>query len=205
MPLKFAVMVSGSGTDLQSILDSPAKQNMLCVISSKEGAYALERARRADVPAVVIQKKDFASQEAFDEAILNTLRQYDADFVVLAGYLHILGEKLVQTYENRIINIHPSLIPSFCGMGYYGLKVHEGVLDYGCKVTGATVHFVDAGADTGPIIWQEPVRVHADDTPQSLQQRVLETEHVILPRIVGLMMDGKIKVCGRKVIIEGEE
>ena len=203
MPLKkFAVLVSGGGTDLQSIIDSEYGKQISCVISSKDGVYSLERCKKADIPAFVVAKKDYASKEDFDGAILKILDDFKVDFVVLAGYLQILGETLIDRFENKIINIHPSLIPSFCGMGYYGLKVHQAVLDYGAKITGATVHFVDKLADNGPIILQTAVEVLPDDDAESLQKRVLEKEHVILPKAVGLMCEDRIRVYGRKVKID---
>lgn len=203
MPLKkFAVLVSGGGTDLQSIIDSECGKNIACVISSKEGVYALERCKKADIPAFVVAKKDYSTKEEFDGAILKILEDFKVDFVVLAGYLQILGETLIDRFENKIINIHPALIPSFCGMGYYGLKVHQAAIDYGVKLSGATVHFVDKIADNGPIIMQEAVKVLPDDDAETLQKRVLETEHIILPKAVKLMCEGKIKVEGRKVTIE---
>lgn len=203
MPLrKFAVMVSGGGTDLQSIIDSDAREGIACVISSKDGVYSLERCKKAGIPAYVVKKSDYSSKEEFDGAILKILKSYNAEFVVLAGYLQILGETLINEYENKIINIHPSLIPSFCGMGYYGLKVHQAVLDYGAKITGVTVHFVDVQADHGPIIAQIPVEVKDDDTAETLQQRVLAKEHEILPKAVLAMAQGKIEVNGRKVVVK---
>ena len=203
MPLtRYAVMVSGGGTNLQSLIDSDLPSKIVCVISSREGAYALTRAKNAGIPTCVIQKKDYKTKEEFDRANLEALQKSGAQFVVLAGYMQILGEELLEAYKNRIINIHPSLIPSFCGMGYYGLHVHEAVLSYGVRVTGATVHLVDGGADTGPIILQSPVLVQPGDTPEALQQRVMLTEHELLPRAVRLMSEGKLTVEGRIVHIK---
>ena len=186
-----AVFVSGGGSNLQSIIDGCAggciKGKIRAVISSKEGVYALERAKAAEIPHYVFQKKDYQNADALYGDILKLLESLETDIIVLAGYLSILNGEIVRRFKNRIINVHPSLIPSFCGMGYYGIKVHEAVLAYGCKVTGATVHFVDEGADTGPIILQEAVEVKEDDTPQSLQHRVLEVEHRLLPRAVKLL------------------
>jgi len=202
MPLsRYAVMVSGGGTNLQSLIDSSQSAKIVCVISSREGAYALERAKKAGIPARVIQKKDYVTKEEFDRANLAALRESGAEFVVLAGYMQILGEEMVRAFKNRIINIHPALIPSFCGMGYYGLHVHEAVLAYGAKITGATVHLVDGGADTGPIILQEAVPVLPGDTPEVLQQRVMQTEHKLLPLAVRLMSEDKISVSGRIVTV----
>lgn len=202
---RLAVMVSGGGTDLQSVIDGvedgriPAE--IVVVIASKPGIYALERARKAGIPGIVICKKEYADEEAFFEANLAALRQYGAEGVVLAGYLSILGKRMIEVFPNKIINIHPSLIPSFCGKGYYGLKVHKAALEYGVKVSGATVHFVDEGADTGPIIAQRSVPVLPGDTPEMLQQRVLEVEHEILPEAVALFCQDRLKVQGRRVSI----
>lgn len=198
--LKIAVMVSGGGTNLQALIDAvEAGQiehtQIVAVISNKQDAYALERAKTHSIPGLCISPKDFADRDAFGRALVKTLQEKQADLVVMAGYLVILPEILVQTYQNRMINIHPSLIPSFCGAGYYGLKVHEAVLARGVKVTGATVHFVDEGTDTGPIILQKAVSVHADDTPKTLQQRVMEqAEWKILPQAVSLIAQGKVAV-----------
>lgn len=199
---RYAVMVSGGGTNLQSLIDGNLPAQIACVISSKEGAYALERAQKAGIPTRVIQRKEYEDKAGFDRANLEALRTCGAQFVVLAGYMQILGEELVEAYKNRIINIHPSLIPSFCGMGYYGLHVHEAVLQYGAKVTGATVHLVDSGADTGPIILQEAVPVLPGDTPEVLQQRVMQAEHKLLPEAVCLMSGGRLTVEGRIVHIK---
>ena len=202
---RLAVMVSGGGTDLQSVIDGvedgriPAE--IVVVIARKAGIYALERARKAGIPGIVIGKKEYADEEAFFEANLAALRQYGAEGVVLAGYLSILGKRMIEAFPNKIINIHPSLIPSFCGKGYYGLKVHKAALEYGVKVSGATVHFVDEGADTGPIIAQRSVPVLPGDTPETLQQRVLEVEHEILPEAVALFCQDRLKVQGRRVSI----
>lgn len=202
---RLAVMVSGGGTDLQSVIDGvedgriPAE--IVVVIASKPGIYALERARKAGIPGIVICKKEYADEEAFFEANLAALRQYGAEGVVLAGYLSILGKRMIEAFPNKIINIHPSLIPSFCGKGYYGLKVHKAALEYGVKVSGATVHFVDEGADTGPIIAQRSVPVLPGDTPETLQQRVLEVEHEILPEAVALFCQDRLEVQGRRVSI----
>lgn len=202
---RLAVMVSGGGTDLQSVIDGvedgriPAE--IVVVIASKPGIYALERARKAGIPGIVICKKEYADEEAFFEANLAALRQYGAEGVILAGYLSILGKRMIEAFPNKIINIHPSLIPSFCGKGYYGLKVHKAALEYGVKVSGATVHFVDEGADTGPIIAQRSVPVLPGDTPEMLQQRVLEVEHEILPEAVALFCQDRLEVQGRRVSI----
>ena len=202
---RLAVMVSGGGTDLQSVIDGvqsgkiPGK--IAVVISSRPGVYALERAKKAGIPGVVICKKDYTDEQAFFDANLGALREYGAEGVILAGYLSILGKQMIEAYPDKIINIHPSLIPSFCGTGYYGLRVHQAVLDYGAKVSGATVHFVDEGADTGPIILQRAVSVLPEDTAESLQQRILEVEHEILPEAVALFCADRLRVQGRKVTI----
>ena len=206
--LKLAVLVSGGGTNLQSIIDSIAdgritNAEIKVVISNNKNAYALERAAKAGIPAKALSPKDFMDREAFNDALLQALIDSEADLVVLAGCLVVIPPKIVEYFKNRIINIHPSLIPSFCGKDYYGLKVHEGVLNRGVKVTGATVHFVDDGTDTGPIILQKAVEVHQDDTPKSLQLRVMEeAEWVIMPRAIDLIANGKVKVEGGKALIE---
>ena len=206
--LKLAVLVSGGGTNLQAIIDSIAdgritNAEIKVVISNNKNAYALERAAKAEIPAKALSPKDFPDREAFNDALLQALIDSEADLVVLAGCLVVIPPKIVEHFKNRIINIHPSLIPSFCGKDYYGLKVHEGVLNRGVKVTGATVHFVDDGTDTGPIILQKAVEVHQDDTPKSLQLRVMEeAEWVIMPRAIDLIANGKVKVEGGKALIE---
>ncbi len=206
--LKLAVLVSGGGTNLQAIIDSIAdgritNAEIKVVISNNKNAYALERAAKAGIPAKALSPKDFPDREAFNEALLQALIDSEADLVVLAGCLVVIPPKIVEHFKNRIINIHPSLIPSFCGKDYYGLKVHEGVLNRGVKVTGATVHFVDDGTDTGPIILQKAVEVHQDDTPKTLQLRVMEeAEWVIMPKAIDLIANGKVKVEGGKALIE---
>ena len=206
--LKLAVLVSGGGTNLQAIIDSIADRRITnaeikVVISNNKNAYALERAAKAGIPAKALSPKDFPDREAFNEALLQALIDSEADLVVLAGCLVVIPPKIVEHFKNRIINIHPSLIPSFCGKDYYGLKVHEGVLNRGVKVTGATVHFVDDGTDTGPIILQKAVEVHQDDTPKTLQLRVMEeAEWVIMPKAIDLIANGKVKVEGGKALIE---
>lgn len=191
--LRVLVMVSGGGTNLQAIID--AVQNgtitnaeLAGVISNNKGAYALERAAKAGIPAEVVSPKDYASREAFNDALLACVNKYRPDLIVLAGFLVVIPEKMIDAYENRIINIHPSLIPSFCGTGYYGLKVHEAALARGVKVTGATVHYVDKGTDTGPIIMQKAVYVQEGDTPKILQQRVMEeAEWKLLPAAIQMI------------------
>ena len=208
--LKLAVLVSGGGTNLQAIIDaiSAGKITNACisvVISNNANAYALERARAHGIEALCPSPKDFESREAFNQAFLDKLNSYNVDLVVLAGFLVVLPEMMIKEYTNRIVNIHPSLIPSFCGKGFYGLKVHEGVLARGVKVTGATVHFVDEGTDTGPIILQKAVEVEQGDTPEVLQRRVMEqAEWVILPKAIDLIANGKVSVEDGHVIIAKE-
>ncbi len=197
---RIAVCVSGGGTNLQAIMDAVANgkihdTEITVVISNKKDAYALERAAKAGIIAECISPKDFSDREAFADAMVETLDKYEIDLVVLAGYLVIVPEKMIQKYRNRIINIHPSLIPAHCGMGYYGLKVHESVLAAGNKVTGATVHFVDEEADHGPILLQKAVEVQEGDTPELLQQRVMEqAEWHLLPQAIDLIGAGKVSI-----------
>lgn len=186
--LNIAVFVSGTGSDLQSIIDAvSAKEidaNIALVVGSKAGIFALERATKANIPSVVFDKKDFPSMETMFDVLLGTLEFYRIDFVVLAGYLNILTKNFVASFPRRIINIHPSLIPKYCGNNFYGIKVHEAVLQNKERFSGATVHYVDEGTDTGEIILQEKVDVLIDDTPQTLQQRVLALEHKLLPKAI---------------------
>ena len=206
--LKIAVLVSGGGTNLQAIIDKIAEgvitnTEIAVVISNNKNAYALERAKQAGIEAVCVSPKDYENREQFNQEFLKTLDSYQVDLVVLAGFLVVIPPALIQKYENRIINIHPSLIPSFCGTGYYGLKVHEGALARGVKVTGATVHFVDEGTDTGPIILQKAVEVQNGDTPEILQRRVMEqAEWEILPRAIHLIANGKVTVKDKKAVVE---
>lgn len=199
---KIAVCVSGGGTNLQAIIDAIQdgtihNTEIAVVISNKKDAYALERAAKADIPGVCISPKDYSSRDAFAEAMVDSLRDYDIDLVVLAGYLVIIPPQMIRAYRNRIINIHPSLIPAHCGMGYYGLKVHESVLSMGNKVTGATVHFVDEEADHGPILLQKAVDVKEGDTPEILQKRVMEqAEWKLLPRAIDLIGAGRVSIDG---------
>ena len=209
---RIAVLVSGGGTNLQAIIDAIDQgtikdTEIALVLSNNEGAFALERARRRGIPATVVSPKSYASRAAFNEALLDCVREHRPDLVVLAGFLCAIPDEMVEAYRNRIINIHPSLIPSFCGKGYYGLKVHEAALERGVKISGATVHFVDSGTDTGPIIMQKAVTVLPDDTPKSLQLRIMEqAEWKILPRVIDLIAHGKVKVDGRKVtVLEQDE
>ena len=205
--LKIAVCVSGGGTNLQAIIDGIENQTITnteikVVISNNKNAYALERAKQHGIEAVCIRPKDYESREAFNEDFLAKLDSYNVDLVVLAGFLVVIPPQMIVKYRNRIINIHPSLIPSFCGTGYYGLKVHEGALARGVKVTGATVHFVDEGTDTGPIILQKAVAVEEGDTPETLQRRVMEqAEWIIMPQAINLIANGKVSVNDHKVTI----
>ena len=198
--LKVGVLVSGGGTNLQAILDAVdngavTNAKIEVVISNNPGAYALERAKNAGIPAMCISPKEYETREDFHVALTETLKNAGVDLVVLAGYLVAIPEMLVKAFPNKIINIHPSLIPSFCGVGYYGLKVHEAALARGVKVTGATVHFVDCGMDTGPIILQKAVEIEEGDTPEVLQRRVMEqAEWVILPRAIDMIANGKITI-----------
>ena len=197
---KLAVLVSGGGTNLQAIIDAIADEiitnaEIAVVISNNANAYALERAKKHGIPGICVSPKSYDSRAAFNEALLQTIQSYEPDLVVLAGCLVVIPEIMVKAYPNRIINIHPALIPSFCGTGYYGLKVHEGVLSRGVKVTGATVHFVDEGTDTGPIILQKAVEVKQDDTPEILQRRVMEeAEWKIMPEAIDLIVNDKIEI-----------
>lgn len=196
--LKILVMVSGGGTNLQAIMDALrdgaiTNAKLTAVISNKPDAYALERAKQYGVPAVCVSRKAYADQAGFHAALLEAVDAYAPDLIVLAGFLVILPAALVKKYEGKILNIHPSLIPSFCGDGFYGLRVHEQVLARGVKVTGATVHFVDDGTDTGPILLQKAVAVLPDDTPEILQKRVMqEAEWQILPQAINAFANGKI-------------
>ncbi|HIT65455.1 MAG TPA: phosphoribosylglycinamide formyltransferase [Candidatus Ventrimonas merdavium] len=195
--LKVGVMVSGGGTNLQAILDALdagriTNAKIEVVISNNPGAYALERAKKHGIPAVCMSPRDYESREAFNQAFLDKVNGFGLDLIVLAGFLVKIPEAMVAQYEHRIINVHPSLIPSFCGVGYYGLKVHEAALARGVKVTGATVHFVDSGMDTGPIILQKAVEVQEGDTPEILQRRVMEqAEWVILPKAIDMIANGQ--------------
>ena len=195
-PMKVAVFVSGGGTNLQALLDSIDKgivksAEIACVISNKKDAYALERAKKKGIPAKAIT-------ENFEAEALRFMEECGAEIIVLAGFLSIIGKGIISAFKDRIINIHPSLIPSFCGKGYYGLHVHEKVLEYGVKLTGATVHFVSEEVDGGVIILQKAVEVRHDDTPEVLQKRVMEeAEWIILPRALELVASGKVKISGR--------
>ena len=206
--LKMAVLVSGGGTNLQAILDAIdngeiTNAEVAAVISNNAGAYALKRAEAKGIDAVCISPKDFETRDEFNRALLAEIQKYETDLVVLAGCLVVIPEIMVNAYPNRIINVHPALIPSFCGTGYYGLKVHEAALARGVKVTGATVHFVDAGTDTGPIILQKAVEVREGDTPEILQRRVMEqAEWIIMPKAIDLIANGRVSVENGQVHIK---
>lgn len=208
--LKIAVLVSGGGTNLQAIIDGVdngtiTNTKIEAVISNNKNAYALERAKKRGIANFCISPKDFETREDFNREFLRKLKSCEVDLVVLAGFLVVIPPEMIAEYKNRIINIHPSLIPSFCGTGYYGLKVHEGVLNRGVKLTGATVHFVDEGTDTGPILLQKAVEVKEDDTPEILQRRVMEeAEWQILPRAIDLIANGRVKVENQKSYIKNE-
>ena len=197
---RIAVMVSGGGTNLQAIIDAISSgkitdTEIAVVISNNVDAYALTRAKNAGIPAVCVSRKEIPDRTAYNQALMKAVDDANVDLIVLAGFLVVIPEEMIVKYRNRIINIHPSLIPSFCGTGYYGLKVHEGALSRGVKVSGATVHFVDEGTDTGPIILQKAVEVLDDDTPEVLQRRIMEqAEWVLLPQAIDLLAHGKIRV-----------
>ena len=204
---RIAVLVSGGGTNLQALIDAQRRGDIIngeiaAVIASKPGVYALERAARANIPGYVVARKDYPSNQAMTAALVDRLKSLDIDLVVLAGFMVILTGEMVRAYPNAILNVHPALIPSFCGEGYYGLRVHEKALEYGVKVSGATVHFVSEECDGGPIVLQKAVPVEEGDTPETLQRRIMEqAEWVILPRAVSLFCQGRLKVEGRTVRI----
>lgn len=206
--LRVLVCVSGGGTNLQALIDALQAGKLkhvefVRVISNNAGAYALQRARAAGIEGICVSPKDFPDRAAFHRAFLEAVDAAAPDLIVLAGFLVVLPEEMISRYRNRIINIHPSLIPSFCGTGCYGLKVHEAVLARGVKITGATVHFVDEGTDTGPIILQKAVAVEENDTPEILQRRVMEeAEWILLPEAIRLISEGRVSVAERKVIIK---
>lgn len=206
--LRVVVMVSGGGTNLQAIIDRVAdgtitNTELVAVISNNHGVKALERAEKAGIPALCVSPKDYEDRTSFEQALLAAVDSYQPDLIVLAGFLVVIPEQMIEKYENKIINIHPSLIPSFCGTGYYGLKVHEAALARGVKVVGATVHFVDRGTDTGPILLQKAVAVEPGDTPKILQQRVMEqAEWKLLPMAINLIANGKVRVTDGKTVIE---
>lgn len=203
--IKIAVLVSGGGTNLQALIDAERQGvirsgTLSLVVSNNANAYALERAKAAGIESRVLLKRDFPSQDAFEDALINTLKEKGIEFVVLAGFMSILGKRFIDAYEGRIINVHPALIPSFCGKGYYGLRVHEEALKKGVKVTGATVHYVNEIADGGEIIAQKAVRVLKNDTPETLQKRVMrQAEWIILPRATEMVCKKLSKTKGENV------
>lgn len=209
--LRIGILVSGGGTNLQAIIDriesGYIKDCIISVVvSSKSGVFALERARRHNIPSEVVSRRDYASLEEYDRALADCLEKWGVELVVMAGFLSILGQDFNHRFKNRIINVHPSLIPAFCGKGYYGIIPHRKAIEYGVKVTGATVHFVELEADTGPIILQKTVEVKEDDTPETLQKRVMEqAEWDILPEAVRLFAEGRLTVEGRRVLIGKNE
>ena len=206
--LKIAVCVSGGGTNLQAIIDAVesgviTNTEISVVISNNKNAYALERAKNHNIEGICISPKDYETRAEFNKAFLEKLDSYEVDLVVLAGFLVVIPPEMIAKYRNRIINVHPSLIPSFCGTGFYGLKVHEGALERGVKVTGATVHFVDEGTDTGPIILQKAVYIENGDTAEVLQKRVMEqAEWIILPKAIDLIANNKVTIVDGKAIVE---
>ncbi len=209
--MRVLVCVSGGGTNLQAVIDAKKagrleRAELVRVISNKPGAYALKRAQEAGIEGICVSPKDFPDREAFHRAFLSAVDEASPDLIVLAGFLVVLPAEMISRYRNRIINIHPSLIPSFCGTGFYGLKVHEAALRRGVKVTGATVHFVDEGTDTGPIILQKPVMVKEGDTPEILQHRVMEeAEWVLLPEAIELIAAGRVMAADGKVSVKYQD
>ena len=209
--VRIAVLVSGGGTNLQALIDAQSRGELkngllAAVVSSREGAFALERAAAAGIPGYVVARRAFPDNRSMTAALVAQLRALDIDLVVLAGFMHILTEEMVAAYPNAILNVHPALIPSFCGAGYYGLHIHEAALAYGVKVTGATVHFVNEEPDGGPIVLQKAVDIREGDTPEALQRRVMEeAEWVILPKAVSLFCEGRLSVDGRTVKVKNKE
>lgn len=207
---KIAVLVSGGGTNLQALIDAQTRGELGCgkislVIASKPDVYALERAKNNGIEAIVLARRDYADIAAYSKALADTLEQKGTDLVVLAGFLTIIDEQVYQRFPNKILNVHPALIPSFCGKGYYGLRVHEAALEKGVKVSGATVHIVTPECDAGPIVLQKAVAVREDDTPETLQKRIMEeAEWKILPEAVKLFCEDRIRVENNKVYIKGE-
>lgn len=202
------VLVSGGGTNLQALIDAQERGEIKggkisCVISSKEGAYALKRAAKAGIPSVVLPRKEYADKKAYSQAILEELNRQKADLVVLAGFMIILDEVVTKAYPYKIINVHPALIPSFCGEGYYGLKVHEKALEYGVKISGATIHFVNEEADAGAIILQGAVDIANDETPETLQKKIMENvEWKLLPKAVSLFCEDRITIRDGKAYVD---
>ncbi|ABV34464.1 phosphoribosylglycinamide formyltransferase [Pseudothermotoga lettingae] len=205
MILKVGVLASGNGTNLQAIIDKSRNGQIpvrVAVVISDRNAFALRRARAHNIPAYIVKPGEYDSQREYEQQMVDILKKHGSELVVLSGFMKILSPHFIDSFKGRIINIHPSLIPAFCGKGFYGMKVHEAVIDYGVKITGATVHFVDENVDSGPIIIQKAVAVEDSDTPETIAQKVHEIEHEILPEALKLFAQGKLKVIGRRVFIE---
>lgn len=205
---RIAVFVSGGGTDFQSVIDANEREPFCKIeylVASKPGIGAIARAQKHGINVLVYDREKFASKGDFYDFVVSALKDAGVDYIVLAGWLFVLPADFIKSFENAIVNIHPSLIPSFCGMGYYGLRVHSAAIEYGVKLSGATVHFVEADVDGGAIIMQRAVPVETDDTPESLQKRVLAVEHEMLPECVRLLCQGKIEKCGRQVRVHYEK
>lgn len=204
--LRIAVFASGRGSNFRSIVKSINRGDLdaeiAFVLSNNPDPGAFEFAREENIKTIHLTSRSFSSQDEFDDKLLGVLKEHDVNLIVLAGYMKKLSPRIVKAYRNRIVNIHPALLPSFGGKGLYGLKVHESVLNYGCKVTGVTVHIVDEGYDTGPIVYQQPVEVKDDDDPETLAARVLKVEHLVYPKVLRLFAENRVKVKGRKVYIE---
>jgi phosphoribosylglycinamide formyltransferase-1 len=204
--LRLAAFASGGGSNVQAILDAvdegTLRAEMALVVTDRDGIGVLDRAARHGVPSVVVRPKEFDGSEAFGEALLAALAEHGVDFVALAGYLKHVPAAVVRAFRHRMLNVHPSLLPAFGGAGFYGRRVHEAALDYGVRWSGATVHLVDEAYDTGPIVLQEPVPVHADDTPETLAARVLAVEHRLYPEALRLFADGRVRIDGRRVRID---
>lgn len=205
MILKIGILASGNGTNLQAIIDKSRNGQIpvrVAVVISDRNAFALRRARDHNIPAYIVKPGEYDSQREYEQQMVDILKKHGSELVVLSGFMKILSPHFIDSFKGRIINIHPSLIPAFCGKGFYGMKVHEAVIDYGVKITGATVHFVDENVDSGPIIIQKAVAVEDSDTPETIAQKVHEIEHEILPEALKLFAQGKLKVIGRRVFIE---
>lgn len=205
MILKIGILASGNGTNLQAIIDKSKNGQIpvrVAVVISDRNAFALRRARDHNIPAYIVKPGEYDSQREYEQQMVDILKKHGSELVVLSGFMKILSPHFIDSFKGRIINIHPSLIPAFCGKGFYGMKVHEAVIDYGVKITGATVHFVDENVDSGPIIIQKAVAVEDSDTPETIAQKVHEIEHEILPEALKLFAQGKLKVIGRRVFIE---
>jgi phosphoribosylglycinamide formyltransferase-1 len=203
--LKIGILASGNGTNLQAIIDKSRNGQIpvrVAVVISDRNAFALRRARAHNIPAYIVKPGEYDSQREYEQQMVDILKKHESELVVLSGFMKILSPHFIDSFKGRIINIHPSLIPAFCGKGFYGMKVHEAVIDYGVKITGATVHFVDENVDSGPIIIQKAVAVEDSDTPETIAQKVHEIEHEILPEALKLFAQGKLKVIGRRVFIE---